>query len=88
MENFGGLNIEDIRDKVISLCSGMSIPIREVYVSADFKERVYQVEVEAFKEYESLEDLIREEISIERGLEEAFGEDFFVNIITVEEEET
>jgi ASC-1-like (ASCH) protein len=85
-ERFGDIDIEEIKERVEALCSEMKLPLRVVYVSADFQEEVYQVEVELFKEYESLEDMLREEISIEEGLKEFYGDSISVNIVSVEEE--
>ncbi|WP_457601266.1 hypothetical protein [Hydrogenivirga sp.] len=84
---FGDLSIEEIRESVTALCNDMRLPLREVYVSADFQEEVYQVEVELFKDYESLEEMLREELRIEEGLKESFGDRVSVNIISVEEEQ-
>ncbi len=83
---FGDVNIEELKEKVLSLCSEFRLPVREVYVSADFKEEVYQIEVELFKEYETLEDMLREEISLENGLKDEFGEKISVNIVSIDEE--
>lgn len=85
--NFGEVDIGELKEKVLSLCSEMKLPLREVYVSADFQEEVYQIEVELFKEYETLEDMIREELSIEEGLKEEYGDRVSVNIISVDEEQ-
>ena len=83
---FGDLSIEQIKEDVTEVCNRMGLPLREVYVSADFREEVYQVEVELFKDYESLEDLLREELRIEESLKEAYGDKISVNIISVEED--
>ena len=83
---FGDLSIEQIKEDVTEVCNRMGLPLREVYVSADFQEEVYQVEVELFKDYESLEDLLREELRIEESLKEAYGDKISVNIISVEED--
>lgn len=85
--NFGEVDIGELKEKVLSLCSEMKLPLREVYVSADFQEEVYQIEVELFKEYETLEDMIREELSIEEGLKEEYGDRVSVNIISVDKEQ-
>ncbi len=84
---FGDLSIEQIKEDVLEVCNRMGLPLREVYVSADFQEEVYQVEVELFKEYESLEELLREELEIEENLKGAYGDKISVNIISVEEED-
>ena len=84
---FGDLSIEQIKEDVLEVCNRMGLPLREIYVSADFQEEVYQVEVELFKEYESLEELLREELEIEENLKEAYGDKISVNIISVEEED-
>ncbi len=84
---FGDLSIEQIKEDVLEVCNRMGLPLREVYVSADFQEEVYQVEVELFKEYESLEELLREELEIEENLKSAYGDKISVNIISVEEED-
>ena len=83
---FGDVNIEELKEKVLSLCSEFRLPVREVYVSADFHEEVYQIEVELLKEYETLEDMLREEISLENGLKDEFGEKISVNIVSIDEE--
>lgn len=86
MDRFGDFDLDQIKEDVVSLCNEMGLPLREVYVSADFQEEVYQVEVELFKDYESLEDQLREEIEIEERLKESYGNLLSVNIICVEED--
>ncbi len=83
---FGDLSIEQIKEDVAEVCNRMGLLLREVYVSADFQEEVYQVEVELFKDYESLEDLLKEELRIEESLKESYGDKISVNIISVEED--
>ncbi len=83
---FGDLSIEQIKEDVTEVCNRMGLPLREVYVSADFQEEVYQVEVELFKDYGSLEELLREELRIEESLKETYGDRISVNIISIEEE--
>ena len=83
---FGELDIQEIKERVVALCEEMKLPMREVYVSADFQEKVYQVEVELFKDYPSLEELLKEELLIEESLKPDFGESISVNIVSVDEE--
>ncbi len=83
---FGELDIQEIKEKVRDVCLGMNLPLREVYVSADFQEKVYQVEVELFKDYGTVEELLKEELRIEEALRGDYGEALSVNIISVEEE--
>ena len=85
--SFGELDIQEIKEDVLSLCRGMNLPVREVYVSADFKEEVYQVEVELFKEYSSIEELLKEELEIESRLSERYGDTLEINIVSLDEEE-
>ncbi len=83
---FGELDIQEIKEKVKGVCLDMNLPLREVYVSADFKEEVYQVEVELYKDYPSLEALLEEELRIENALKEDYGDRLSVNIVSVEED--
>ena len=84
---FGELDIHEIKEDVISVCEEMRLPLREVYVSADFQEEVYQVEVETFKDYSELEDMLKEELLIEGKLKDKYGENLSVNIISIDQEE-
>ncbi len=84
---FGELDIHEIKEDVISVCEEMRLPLREVYVSADFQEEVYQVEVETFKDYSELEDMLKEELLIEDKLKDKYGENLSVNIISIDQEE-
>ncbi len=83
---FGELDIQEIKERVKGVCFDMNLPLREVYVSADFKEEVYQVEVELYKDYPSLEALLEEELRIESALKEDYGDSLSVNIVSVEED--
>jgi len=84
---FGELDIQEIKEDVLSLCRDMNLPVREVYVSADFKEEVYQVEVELFKEYSTIEELLKEELDMESRLSDRYGKTLAVNIISLDEED-
>lgn len=86
MRESGGFSIEEIKEDVLEVCERMGLPLREIYVSEDLKEEVYQVEVELFKEYASLENLLREEIEIEKSLKHKYGDKLSVNIVPVEED--
>ncbi len=84
---FGELDIHEIKEDVISVCDEIKLPLREVYVSADFQEEVYQVEVETFKDYEDLEGMLKEEILIEDKLKDKYGDKLSVNIISLDQED-
>ncbi len=86
MKGFGDFDIEDIKERVTELCSEKNLPLREVYVSADYREEIYQVEIELFKEYESLEEQLREEIEVEEALKDRYGDSISVNIVCVDED--
>ncbi len=84
---FGEADLQEIREKVKEICIDMNLPLREVYVSADFKEKVYQVEVELFKDYSSLEEMLEEELRIEEALKDSYGSSLAINIVSVDEEQ-
>ncbi len=84
---FGELDIHEIKEDVISVCDEIKLPFREVYVSADFQEEVYQVEVETFKDYEDLEGMLKEELLIEDKLKDKYGDKLSVNIISLDQED-
>ncbi len=86
MQGSEGFSIEEIKEDVLEVCNRMGLPLREVYVSEDVKEKVYQVEFETFKDYPTLEDMLREEVEIEERLKNKYGDSLSVNIVTVEED--
>ncbi len=86
MCDYGEFSLEQIKEDVREICESMGLPLRQVLVNADYTSNTFHVEVETFKDFETLEDILAEELKIEEKLRETYGDRISVDIVCVEEE--